>query len=105
MDANRSNVTWIRVVQFQIPGPLGMIVAGIILANIQNGYIIQGEKPSWTKEFRGIALAAIFLRSGLELDLGVSYVAEAELQWCMTGELLIMSMSSDANSIHNKLLQ
>ena len=57
--------------QFQIPAPLGMIVAGIMLRNIHNGYIISGVKSSWTKEFRGIALAAIFLRSGLELDLGV----------------------------------
>ena len=50
-----------------------MIVSGIILRNVHDGHIIAGLKPSWSKEFRGIALAIIFLRSGLELDLGVSY--------------------------------
>ena len=55
-----------------LPGPLGMIIAGIILRNVDHGSIIRGLKPSWSKEFRGIALAIIFLRSGLELDLGVS---------------------------------
>lgn len=54
-----------------LPGPLGMIVAGIILRNVHGGTIIAGLKPSWAKEFRGIALAVIFLRSGLELDLGI----------------------------------
>ena len=49
-----------------------MIVAGIILRNVHNGHIIAGLKPSWSKEFRAIALSIIFLRSGLELDLGVS---------------------------------
>ena len=54
-----------------IPAPLGMIVAGIILRNVHDGHIISGLRSSWTREFRGIALAVIFLRSGLELDLGV----------------------------------
>lgn len=48
-----------------------MIVAGIILRNVENGTIIAGLKSSWAKEFRGMALAIIFLRSGLELELGV----------------------------------
>lgn len=60
-------------VQVHLPGPLGMIVAGIILRNVNNGNIIAGLKPSWSREFRDIALAIIFLRSGLELDLGVSH--------------------------------
>ena len=61
-----------NLMQMYIPGPLGMIVAGIILRNVQNGQVIAGLKPSWSKEFRAIALSIIFLRSGLELDLGVS---------------------------------
>lgn len=60
------------VLQMHIPGPLGMIVSGIILRNVHNGDVIAGLRASWSKEFRGIALAMIFLRSGLELDLGVS---------------------------------
>ena len=62
--------------QIHVPAPLGMIVAGIMLKNINNGSIIAGLKPSWSKEFRGMALAIIFLRSGLELDLGVSQGSE-----------------------------
>lgn len=51
-----------------------MLVAGIILRNVNNGHVISGLRSSWTKEFRGIALSIIFLRSGLELDLGVRFV-------------------------------
>ena len=65
--------------QIHVPAPLGMIVAGIMLKNINHGSIIAGLKPSWSKEFRGMALAIIFLRSGLELDLGVSQASETSL--------------------------
>ena len=50
-----------------------MIVSGIILKNVHDGHIINGLRASWSREFRGIALAMIFLRSGLELDLGVGF--------------------------------
>ena len=60
---------WLQV---QIPGPLGMILVGIAVGNINNGHLVKGLPSSWSKELRAIALALIFLRSGLELDLRVS---------------------------------
>ena len=49
-----------------------MILAGIAVGNINNGHLVRGLPASWSKELRAIALALIFLRSGLELDLRVS---------------------------------
>lgn len=54
-----------------IPAPVGMICAGLFLKNVGNAVLISGLKPSWSKEIRGAALAIIFLRSGLELDLAI----------------------------------
>lgn len=48
-----------------------MIVVGIAIGNINNGHLVKGLPASWSKELRAIALAIIFLRSGLELDLRV----------------------------------
>ena len=58
--------------QVGLPGPLGMILTGIAVGNINNGHLVKGLPASWSKELRAIALAIIFLRSGLELDLRVS---------------------------------
>ena len=58
--------------QVGLPGPLGMILTGIAVGNISNGHLVKGLPASWSKELRAIALAIIFLRSGLELDLRVS---------------------------------
>ena len=49
-----------------------MILSGILLRNVNNGVIISGLVPSWSKQIRAAALAIIFLRSGLEIDLDVS---------------------------------
>ena len=49
-----------------------MILTGIAVGNINNGHLVKGLPASWSKELRAIALAIIFLRSGLELDLRVS---------------------------------
>ncbi len=57
----------------QLPGPLGMILVGIAVGNISKGNLVKGLPASWSKELRAIALAIIFLRSGLELDLRVSH--------------------------------
>lgn len=54
-----------------IPAPIGMICVGLFLRNVSNAVLISGLKPSWSKEIRGAALAIIFLRSGLELDLQI----------------------------------
>ena len=60
------------VTQVGLPGPLGMILTGIAVGNINSGHLVKGLPASWSKELRAIALAIIFLRSGLELDLRVS---------------------------------
>ena len=54
-----------------------MICAGLFLENVPNkgvnqAILIWGLKPSWSTEIRAAALAVIFLRSGLEIDLAVS---------------------------------
>ena len=48
-----------------------MILSGVLLRNVNNGLIISGLVPSWSKQIRAAALAIIFLRSGLEIDLDV----------------------------------
>ena len=69
------------VTQVGLPGPLGMILTGIAVGNINNGHLVKGLPASWSKELRAIALAIIFLRSGLELDLrvGPSLAAQSVL--------------------------
>ncbi len=57
--------------QLNIPAPVGMICVGLFLRNVSGAILITGLKKSWSKEIRGAALAMIFLRSGLELDLRV----------------------------------
>ena len=57
--------------QFQIPGAMGMILSGMLLRNVGGGLAIAGLKASLSKQIRGAALAIIFLRSGLEIDLDV----------------------------------
>lgn len=63
------------LVQVGLPGPLGMILVGIAIGNINNGHLVVGLPSSWSKELRAIALAIIFLRSGLELDLRVNHIS------------------------------
>lgn len=62
--------------QINVPAPVGMICAGLFLANVPNSgpnqaILIWGLKGSWSREIRAAALAIIFLRSGLEIDLAV----------------------------------
>ena len=64
---------WLPVIQVGLPGPLGMILTGIAIGNINSGHLVRGLPSSWSKELRAIALAIIFLRSGLELDLQVGH--------------------------------
>ena len=52
-----------------------MILVGIAIGNINNGHLVVGLPSSWSKELRAIALAIIFLRSGLELDLRVRHIS------------------------------
>ena len=52
-----------------------MIMVGIAIGNINNGHLVKGLPDSWSKELRAIALAIIFLRSGLELDLRVKHIS------------------------------
>ena len=57
--------------QLHFPGALAMILSGMLLRNVNDGVIISGLVPSWSKQIRAAALAIIFLRSGLEIDLDV----------------------------------
>ena len=59
------------MLQLHFPGALAMILSGMLLRNVNNGIIISGLVPSWSKQIRAAALAIIFLRSGLEIDLDV----------------------------------
>eukprot|EP00884_Botryococcus_braunii_P018317 jgi/Botrbrau1/5169/Bobra.0172s0041.1 len=54
-----------------LPAALGMILSGMMLRNVGHGIAIQGLRASWSKGIRAAALAAIFLRSGLEIDLQI----------------------------------
>ena len=55
-----------------------MILSGMMLRNVNNGAIISGLVPSWSKQIRAAALAIIFLRSGLEIDLDVCSSSSSE---------------------------
>jgi hypothetical protein len=59
--------------QLHFPGALGMILSGMLLRNVNNGLVIQGLRASWSQQIRAAALAIIFLRSGLEIDLDVRF--------------------------------
>lgn len=50
-----------------------MILSGMLLRNVGGGIVIRGLKASWSKQIRAAALAIIFLRSGLEIDLDVRF--------------------------------
>jgi hypothetical protein len=65
------NCTTCALSQINVPAPVGMICVGLFLRNAAGAVLITGLKPSWSKEIRGAALAMIFLRSGLELNLSV----------------------------------
>ena len=58
--------------QLQVPSAMGMILSGMLLRNVGGGLAIAGLEASWSKQIRAAALAIIFLRSGLEIDLDVS---------------------------------
>ena len=60
-----------------------MILVGIAIGNINNGRLVEGLPASWSKELRAIALAIIFLRSGLELDLRVNYISPSSVCACL----------------------
>ncbi|KAL3133331.1 hypothetical protein ABBQ38_007206 [Trebouxia sp. C0009 RCD-2024] len=79
-----SAASW-AVERVGLPGPLGMIVVGIAIGNINSGHLVKGLPPSWSKELRAIALAIIFLRSGLELDLRIF----KRVGWVATRLLLV----------------
>lgn len=65
-----------------IPGAVGMICSGLFLRNVATGILIRGLKASWSKQIRAAALSIIFLRSGLEIELGVSSAHEhAAASW------------------------
>ena len=67
-----------RALQIYLPPVIGMLVAGIMLENIPWG-ATDGWNPKWGSQMRAAALATIFLRCGLELDLGVR--AHRALGW------------------------
>lgn len=66
-----------------------MIVVGIAIGNINNGHLVKGLPPSWSKELRAIALAIIFLRSGLELDLRVPSIRASHMSAACASSLFV----------------
>ena len=48
-----------------------MILSGMMLRNVGTGIAIRGLQAAWSTKIRAAALAIIFLRSGLEIDLEV----------------------------------
>jgi hypothetical protein len=89
--------------QLYIPGALGMILSGVLLRNVGGGIVIAGLKASWSKQIRGAALAIIFLRSGLEIDLDVRYlslflrllgICRGRCACCQPSVLLVSFMST-----------
>ena len=57
-----------RLPFLQLPNLLGMLLAGLLLTNIQAINIADDIHKSWSVGLRNIALVVILLRSGLELD-------------------------------------
>ena len=57
-----------RLPFLQLPSLLGMLLAGLLLTNIQAINVVQHIHQSWSVSLRNIALVVILLRSGLELD-------------------------------------
>ena len=57
-----------RLPFLQLPNLLGMLLAGLLLTNIQAINVAQNIQQSWSVSLRNIALVVILLRSGLELD-------------------------------------
>ena len=72
----------VTLLQINIPAPVGMICVGLFLRNVAGAVLITGLKPSWSKEIRAAALAMIFLRSGLELNLSVQPL-DADRMLCL----------------------
>lgn len=50
---------------------LGQLVMGLILTNIPVNWLTSSLPRSWSSQIRQGALALIFLRSGMELDIKV----------------------------------
>ena len=57
-----------RLPCLQLPNLLGMLLAGLLLTNIQAINVADDIQKSWSVALRNIALVVILLRSGLELD-------------------------------------
>ena len=92
-----SLLTMLLLLQLHFPGALAMILSGILLRNINGGIIISGLRPSWSKQIRAAALAIIFLRSGLEIDLDVSSPSShlhSVLTFCLHCSVLLACQST-----------
>lgn len=57
-----------RLPFMQLPNLLGMLLAGLLLTNIEAINVVRHIRKSWSVSLRNIALVVILLRSGLELD-------------------------------------
>jgi hypothetical protein len=56
--------------QLRVPRVVGMLGAGLLLANIP-GHVVAAFPRRWGVQMRAAALATIFLRCGLELEFKV----------------------------------
>ena len=65
-----------------------MILSGMLLRNVGGGIVIRGLQASWSKQIRAAALAIIFLRSGLEIDLEVSVPCPTSYRTTIVSSLL-----------------
>eukprot|EP00892_Ulva_mutabilis_P007649 jgi/Ulvmu1/5256/UM022_0049.1 len=60
----------VAVKQVRLPPLMGMLLSGVVLANLP-GNLIDNLPDSWSTKIRAGALAVILMRSGLELDIGM----------------------------------
>ena len=61
-----------------------MILSGMLLRNVGAGLAIRGLQAAWSSKIRAAALAIIFLRSGLEIDLQVRRPLLGPAAWLLS---------------------
>lgn len=67
--------------QARVPRVMGMLGAGLLLANVPNSPV-DALPSSWGSQMRAAALATIFLRCGLELEFKVPSAGPPRVRVC-----------------------
>lgn len=68
--SNPLGIAHARSLQLRVPRVVGMLGAGLLLANVP-GEVVAAFPKRWGVQMRAAALATIFLRCGLELEFKV----------------------------------